>query len=137
MGHLRSWAGMLKGVGHGSVLTWGLVRSQLSMIFTNVYHDSQRLILDYLKKVLPLNIFEAFLCGCIFNKIAFCLGEKQGMLVNNECSSWSNRVGDFLVHVSVWDRRKEILYTNGSACTAQQNNPTPGCMVNGTECYDG
>ena len=30
-------------------------------------------------------------------KTAFCLGEKQGMLANDECSSWYNRVGDFLV----------------------------------------
>ena len=56
------------------------------------------------------------------------------MLVNNECSSWYNRVGDFLV--SVWDRRKQLLYVNGSACMARQNNPTPECVVNGTECYD-
>ena len=44
-------------------------------------------------------------------------------------------VGKFLV--SVWDKRKESLYDNGSACTAQQNNPTPECVVNATECYDG
>ena len=56
------------------------------------------------------------------------------MLVKDECSSWHSRVGNFLV--SIRDRRKEILYGNGSACTAQQNNPTPECMVNGTECYD-
>ena len=40
-----------------------------------------------------------------------CLGEKQGMLIDDECSSWHNRAGDFLK--SVWDRRKEILYGNG------------------------
>ena len=27
--------------------------------------------------------FEAFLCGTIFDNTAFCLGEKQGMLVNH------------------------------------------------------
>ena len=42
--------------------------------------------------------------GSIFDNIAFCLGEKQSMLVNKECSSWYNRVADFWV--SVWDRRK-------------------------------
>ena len=30
------------------------------------------------------------------------------------------------------------MYIDGSACMAQQNNPTrPECIVNGTECYDG
>ena len=58
------------------------------------------------------------------------------MLVNNERSSWYNRVGNFLV--LILDRRKQLLYTNGSAFMTQQNNPTPPeCMVNGTECFDG
>ena len=34
------------------------------------------------------NAFEGGPCGSIFNKTAFCLGEKQGMLVNDDCSSW-------------------------------------------------
>ena len=73
---------------------------------------------------------------CLFFKTAFCLGEKHGMLVNNECSSWYNRVGNFLV--SIWDTRKQLLYTDRLACMTQQNNPTPpGRVVNGTECYDG
>ena len=39
--------------------------------------------------------------------------------------------------VSIWDRRKQLLYSDGSACMTQQNNPTPPeCMVNSTECYD-
>ena len=57
------------------------------------------------------------------------------MLVNDKCNSWCNRVNDFLV--SIWDRRKQLLYTDGSACKAWQVNPTPlECMVNDTECYD-
>ena len=39
------------------------------------------------------------------------IGEKQGMLMNDECSSWYNREGD--IFMSVGDRRKEILYGNG------------------------
>ena len=39
--------------------------------------------------------------------------------------------------MSVWDRRKEILYGKGSIGKVGQNNPTPECEVNGTECYDG
>ena len=62
------------------------------------------------------------------------LGEKQGMFVNDECSSWYNRKNEILV--SIWDRRKQFLYIDVSACTARQNNPTPECVVNGTECYD-
>ena len=38
--------------------------------------------------------------------------------------------------MSVWDRRKEILYDNASIGEVSQNNPTPGCMVNGSGCYD-
>ena len=31
-------------------------------------------------------MFEAFLRGSIFDKAVFCLGAKQGTLVNNKCS---------------------------------------------------
>ena len=64
--------------------------------------------LDYFTKVLPLDTFEAFLHGSVFDKTTFSLEEKQGKLVNAECSSWYNRVGDSLV--SVWDSRRVILY---------------------------
>ena len=50
---------------------------------------------DCLKKVLPPDAFEAFLRGSIFDEPALRLGEKQGVLVNDECSSQYNRVGDF------------------------------------------
>ena len=36
-----------------------------------------------------------FCHGCISDKVVLCSGDKQGMLVNNECSSWYSRVGDF------------------------------------------
>ena len=39
--------------------------------------------------------------------------------------------------MSVWDRRKEILYGNGLVVKINQNNPTLECKVNDTECYDG
>ena len=39
--------------------------------------------------------FEAFLYDSIFDITPFYLGEKQGMLVNDECSSWYNRIGNF------------------------------------------
>ena len=45
--------------------------------------------------VLTSEAFEAFIHGSIFDKAVFCLVEKQDMLVNDECSSWYNKVGDF------------------------------------------
>ena len=80
-------------------------------------------------------ILKLFLCSSSFDKTVFCLGKKQGMLINNECSYWYNRVGDFLL--SVWNRRKEILYGNGQVYEISQTNPTRECDVNGTECYGG
>ena len=56
-------------------------------------------IFDYLSQVLTLDAFEDFHHGSIFNKAVFCLGENQAMLVNNECSLWYNRLGDFTTSV--------------------------------------
>ena len=84
-------------------------------------YDFQRLILDYLKEVLPLDASEALLHGSIFDNTAFCLGEKQGKLVNDECNFWYNRVGYFLV--SVWDKENEFLYVNGSAYMGNRTTP--------------
>ena len=36
-----------------------------------------------------------FVHGSIFDTTAFCLREKQGMLVNDECNSWYSRVSSF------------------------------------------
>ena len=58
------------------------------VLFECASYNSQTLIsLGYLKNVLPLVAFKAFLCGSIFDKTALCYGEAQGMLVNDECSS--------------------------------------------------
>ena len=43
------------------------------------------------------------------------------------------RVGDFFL--SVWDRRREILCSGGSACEVGRINPAPEmCEFNGIEC---
>ena len=63
----------------------------------------------------------------------YCLGEKQGMIVNDDCSSCYNRVGDCLM--SIWERRKEILYGKGLACKFSQNDPTLECEANGNNYY--
>ena len=49
---------------------------------------------DFLKLFEGNPSSEAFLCHGISDNTAFCLGEKQGMLVNDERSSWYNRVGN-------------------------------------------
>ena len=109
----------------------------MSTSFLSVTHTIPRdeTFFDYLKQVLTPKAFEAFTQSSIFDKTIFCLGEKRGVLVNDDCSSWYNKVGDFVM--SVWDRRKEILYGNGSLGEVSQNNPTQECEVNGTEYYDG
>ena len=38
--------------------------------------------------------------------------------------------------MSVWDRRKEILYGNGSIGEVRQKHPLQSAVVNGTGCYD-
>ena len=81
------------------------------VLFECASYNAQRQFLDCSKQVLLLDAFEDFMRDSIF---AFCLGKKQGMIVNNDCSSWYNGVSDFLM--SVWERRKEILYGKGSAC---------------------
>ena len=56
------------------------------------------------------------------------------MLMNNQCSSGYNRVGDFLYQFGIGG--KKILHGNGLVGEVSQNNPTPECEVNGTECSD-
>ena len=65
------------------------------------------IFVDYLKQVLLPDALETFLHSSIFDKAVFCLGEKLGMLVNDECSSWYNRVGDFLLWVL--EQRKKFI----------------------------
>ena len=103
---------------------WGFKESVEHVLLECASYDSQRqFFVYYTKQILTLNAFEAFNYSSIFDKMVFCLGEKQGMLINNECSSWYNRVGDFLM--SVWDRRKEILYGNGLVGKVIQTTPLP------------
>ena len=39
-----------------------------------------------MKQVLAPEAFEGFIHSSIFDNAVFCLGEKQGMLVNDECT---------------------------------------------------
>ena len=68
------------------------------MCFFSVHHDSQtQSFSEYLKQVLIHNGYETFIHRSVSDKVVFCLGERQGVLVDDECDSWYNRVGDFLL----------------------------------------
>ena len=100
-------------------------------------YDSQRQhFLDSMKQVLTSEAFEAFIHGSIFDKAVFCLGEKQGMLVSDECSSWYNKVGVFLI--LDWNRRKEILYRKRSIGEVGQTTPLQSAwsMAQGAMTFD-
>ena len=66
------------------------------VLFDCASHYSQRQnFLDYMKQILTPEAIKAFNYSSIFTNTVFCLGEKQGMLINNECSSWYNKVGNY------------------------------------------
>ena len=69
-----------------------------------MYHTipKEYFFLDYLKQVLVSDVFEAFVLHSIFDD-SICLGEKQGMVVNNDCGSWYNRIGNFDMGMMVRD----------------------------------
>ena len=88
---------MLSVMGHRKHPNCGTCKELIEHIhFECASYDTQILILNYMKEVLPLNTFQAF-HGCLFDKTVFCLGEKQGMFVNDEYSSWYSSVGDFKI----------------------------------------
>ena len=39
--------------------------------------------------------------------------------------------------MSVWDRRKEIIYDNGLVGEVNRSNLSSECEVTGIQCYDG
>ena len=86
-----------KGGGAQECPTCGVCKeSVVHVLFECVTYDSQRQnFLDYMKQVLTPEAFKPFNHSSIFDKAVFCLGEKQGMMINDECRSWYNRVGDF------------------------------------------
>ena len=76
------------------------------MFFISVHRTIPRQnFLDYMKQVLTSETFEAFVHDSVFNKTVFYLGEKQDMLVNDECSSWYNKVGDFLCRFGIGGKK--------------------------------
>ena len=85
-------------------------------------------------QVLPPDTSEAFLCGSIFNETAFYFGEKQGMLVNDDCSFWYNRVRDSEYQCGI--EEKNFCMARDQYAWPDKNNPTLKCVVIGTECYN-
>ena len=74
------------------------------------YHSQRPIFWDYLKHVHLPDAFEAFLyCIRNFNKVVFCLGKKQGMLENDECTSWNNKVCNFCCWFGIEERRVHVL----------------------------
>ena len=106
MGCLRSWVGTLTGVDHRSVLIVRLVRSQLSTFFECAPYDSQRqIVLDCFKQMFSWMCFKLFFLVVLSMKLCFFLGEKQGMLVNDECSSRYDRVSDFWCRLGIGESK--------------------------------
>ena len=70
-----------------------------------------------------MDTFEAFLCGSIFNKTAFYLGEKQGILVSDECRSWYNSIGNFFFQFGISENSFvcKWISTHGSPKNTLQN----------------
>ena len=65
----------------------GPIKSRLNIYFLNVHHTIlKHNFYDYLKQVLLPDVFQAFIHHRVFDKIVFCLGEKQGMIVNDNFS---------------------------------------------------
>ena len=60
-----------------------------------------------MKQIILQDAFEAFLHSSIFISAVYWLGDKQGVLVNNECSFCCKRVDTSLL--PVLDRREEIF----------------------------
>ena len=74
MDFLRSWVGMLRGVGLRNVLIVGLEY----VLFECASYNSQRQnFLDYMKQILTLEALETFLHNSIFDKAVFCLGKNK------------------------------------------------------------
>ena len=68
------------------------------MFFSNVYHTVfQQLSFYCSKPVLPLDSSKVFFIVVFFDihVAVFLLEEIHSTFINDECSSWYNRVGDF------------------------------------------
>ena len=69
-----------------------------------------------------------------FKEAVFCLGEKQDMLVNDECSSWYNRVGNYCCQSGT----EENKFYLGMGHHSRPVRPTPlPSVTNDTVYYGG
>ena len=83
-------------------------------LFGCASYDSQRQTF-WTFEAIPLGTYEVPLSGIIFNKAAFCLGERQGMLTM-KCGFWCNRVGDFLCLFGIEERKYWFSFAPGKFC---------------------
>ena len=101
------------------------------VLFECPAYDSQRKnFYNCLKGVITKEAYDTFNSASVFDKSVFCLGEKQGLIVSDECSNWYNEVGSFMM--SIWEVRKEILCGNGFPSGIVQTNPALECEANGS-----
>ena len=77
---------------------------------------------------------KSHLCSSILDQAVICLGEKQGMLINDECGSWYNRGGDFLL--LVWEEKKK-LYSSGPKTGSVRPTPLQIVRSMGIDYYGG
>ena len=96
---------------------WDYLREHV--LFECAPYDSQSQNFFWLRQTLTLDAFEAFRHGSILDEAIFCLGQNKVLLVNDECSSWYSIVVHSLM--SIWDRRKEVLYGIGSVGEVRQS----------------
>ena len=115
MGYLRRWVGILRGGSQECPNCWTCKELVEHVLIECALCDSQRLII-WLFEESP------------FSECSWSISLWQ------HCS-WYNRLANFVL--SVWDISKQLLCGDGpTTCMAQQNNPTPECVVNGTEYCD-
>ena len=82
-------------MGYRNVISVRPVRLVEQVLFECARCDSQRqTFLKGLSSALLPESFDVFLHSSAFDKVLFCLREKQGMLAYDECRLWYSRVGD-------------------------------------------
>ena len=102
----------------------GPVKCQLNMYFLNASYNSQRQVLNYLKQVLLQT------CLSFINA-----SQKRRMVEKDSCTVALVIIEYRQFLILMWERRKEILYSKGSASKLKvsQSDPT----VKRKNCYGG
>ena len=84
----------------------GNVWSMLFLSAQHMIHNDNCFVT--IQMVLSPNMPMMLLVVLVFLTTLFGLGEKQGLLVGNECSSWNNKVG-FSVYVNLGGKKGDCI----------------------------